>query len=210
MTEPICLGTTGRFGATVGSYLAALRPDIQHVNPEGLADPHHWPSARVSILAASRPEPGVCTFLDELSHERKRPFIPLVAEFRSLRLGPIVVPGNGGCWRCWNRRTLQHSSHPTCSAAMHEHYATHPDAGPKGYLRPFAMIGAAWIVQIIQTLDLQEHVGGHVWEIDLLTREISTSQVVGIHDCPRCGLHRDSPGRSFVEMRQALSHLWES
>jgi bacteriocin biosynthesis cyclodehydratase domain-containing protein len=132
----------------------------------------------------------------------------LVLDSAVLRLGPIVAPGGGGCWNCWARRSRQHAAWPNEQSALAQHYASQPDSGPKGFLEPFAMMGAARIGYAIEALDSSTPIGGYVWQIDLITRKVTTSTVVGIHDCRRCGLHRPAATRSFAEMQQTLAYLW--
>jgi len=60
----------------------------------------------------------------------------------------------------------------------------------------------------VEALDAGEALPGQVWQIDMINRKITTSTVVGVHDCPRCGLHRPGPTRSHAEMQQALAYLW--
>ena len=125
-----------------------------------------------------------------------------------MRVGPIVMPGQGSCWGCWVRRSRQHEKWPKEQAALSRHYATHADAGPLGYLEPFALMGAARLVYIINALKASSAIPGYVWEIDIVKRRMTSGTVVGVHDCPRCGLHRDASRRSFAEMQCKLAYLW--
>ena len=166
-----------------------------------------WPIARVMVIAAWRPVPNLCEWLDEFSYERQRPWLPLMLEFNVLRLGPIVVPG-ASCWGCWVKRYRQHVAWPNEISAVLQHYCSHADEGPRGYLEPFAMMGATQIHRVIDELDRASATPGYIWQIDMMTRKITTSRVIGVHDCPRCGLHRSPATRSYLEMQMELTHLW--
>lgn len=202
--------SVGPFGHSVGNYLRIFRDDVHvtPVNDNTIPLPDTWPDSRIIAVAAWRPVPTLCELLNQLSFERYCPFLPLILDSSILRLGPIVSPGNGACWNCWVRRSHQHSAWPKEQSALLQHYASYPDFGPQGYLEPFAMMGAAKITEAINSLDSSTAIPGHIWQIDMLTRKIATSTVVGIHDCPRCGLHRPVATRSFAEMQRGLAYLW--
>ena len=208
--EPLHLLSVGPFGGAVARYLRALRVDIceTHVVNNSILQPDTWPITRMNILAAWRPVPKLCELLDEHSHRQRRPFIPLVMDSTALRLGPIVVPGGGSCWECWMRRSRQHENWPKERAALLQYYATHPDTGPKGYIEPFAMMGAARLAQTIDALDLSNATPGQIWEIDVMTRRITVGKVIGVHGCSRCGLARPDSTRSVAQMQQELHYLW--
>jgi bacteriocin biosynthesis cyclodehydratase domain-containing protein len=199
--------SAGPFGRAVARYLAEFRADVFETNLDGAA-PELKPDASVNVVAAWRPVPAFCEVLDQASHECQRPFISLIADSTVLRLGPVVVPGQGSCWGCWVRRFRQHDPWPAERAEVLRRYTADASAGPKGYLEPFAMMGAARIAGALEALRSSAGIAGYVWEIDMLTRETKVSTVVGVHDCPRCGLHRPVQTRGFAEMRQELAYLW--
>ncbi len=210
MTEPVNIIPIGPFGAAVARCLSRVRSDTVVTAMEGRAapTPESLPDARMDVLAAWRPVLESCEMLDEVSHRRGRAFIPLTLDSGILRVGPVVVPGAGSCWHCWLRRTRQHTPGLQYRFALWQHYSRNDDTGPRGFLEPMAAMSAARISQIIDGIDARDDVGGHVWQMDLMTRKITISTVVGIHDCPRCGLHRPAEGRTHAEMQAALSHLW--
>jgi bacteriocin biosynthesis cyclodehydratase domain-containing protein len=162
----------------------------------------------MTILATWRPVPDLCSALNDYSFERHQPFVPLVMNSQCLSLGPIVMPGVGGCWACWLRRARQHDTWPQEQAALAHFYKANPELGPNGYLEPFALMGAARLAQTIQALDSSTAIPGQIWTIDLITRRIVVGTLVGIHGCPRCGLGRAEDSRSIAEMRSELSYLW--
>jgi bacteriocin biosynthesis cyclodehydratase domain-containing protein len=208
--KPALLLSLGPFGSAVARQLKTLRRDFVGITVAGSAFPtdSRWTTARMYIVASWRPVADLCESITNLSCQQERPFVPLVMDSAMLRLGPVFIPGQGGCWDCWTRRSRQHSPSREEHSALADHYATHPDDGPQGYLEPFALIGAARISAVMDAADSLFSMGGYLWQIDLMTRIITTGKVVGIHDCPRCGLHRPPTTRTFSEMRGALAHLW--
>lgn len=210
LPNPLHVLSVGPFGRKVASYLAALRSDITDTTVvDGIVPlPSTWPSARLMILVSWRPVPDLCELLNQLSHEWQRPFLPVIQDLTAIRLGPLVLPGRGSCWNCWVTRWRQHSGWTKERASLWRYYAEHPSAGPLGYLEPFALITAARIAQTVAAFDSSTATPGHIWQIDMMTRQVATSTVVGVHDCPLCGLGRSKTTRSFAAMHKELEYLW--
>jgi len=195
--------TAGAFGRAVGVHLQTLLGDAL----DGIDDAvEGCPRADVHVLAAWRPMPALCEQFDRLSHERRRPFVPLTVDGAVLRLGPVVVPGRGPCWSCWSRRAKQHAA-PAIGRGRD--VAAQDSAGIEPSTEPYALLGAARIVQTIEALQQRASIAGHVWQLDMTTREITTTTAVGVHDCPLCGLHRRHETRTVSDMRRHLAHLWQ-
>jgi bacteriocin biosynthesis cyclodehydratase domain-containing protein len=209
-SRAIHIFTVGKFGQAVAARLEAQRPEVVEtaVKNDTIPIPGMWPDSCVTVIAGWRPSPNLCEMLEEFSYQRQRPFVPLFQVSGALRLGPVVVPGKGPCWTCSLRRFKQHAEWPEAEAALLDHYARLPESGPHGFLEPFAVMAAARLSHTIQQLLDQEPIGGQIWQIHMLTRDIIKSQAIGIHGCPRCGLDRAAPARTFIRMHEQLSYLW--
>jgi bacteriocin biosynthesis cyclodehydratase domain-containing protein len=209
---PVHILSAGPFGQSVTQYLKNLWPNtVETVLTGNEPRPSTtWHMADVRILVAGRPMPKLCEWLDGVSHQSGRPCFPVVLDSTALRLGPVVVPGKGGCWRCWILRSAQQADWSEERSALHEYYSSNAATGPRGYLEPFAMIAASQIAQTLRALATSSEAAGYIWQMDLLTGRISTSTLVGIHNCPQCGLHRPALMRSVAEMRDALAGLWNN
>jgi bacteriocin biosynthesis cyclodehydratase domain-containing protein len=209
---PVLLLSVGGFGLAVAKFLVTLRTDVEElvVTDDTIPLPEVWPHARMHLIASWRPVHHICDLLNELSHGWRTPFVPLVADSKRLQLGPVTIPGGGSCWACWVRRSRQHAAWPKEYSALLEYYASHPQAGPQGYLEPFALMAAVRLSETIDALDRSTATAGEVWQIDMITREITTSMVVGVHDCPWCGLGQSPRTRSFAGIQSHLADLWTS
>lgn len=205
--ESVHLLSVGPFAKAVAGWLKTFRHDVIET---ALTDEHAVQPgiARITVVAAWRPVSGLCELLDTLSFEWQRPFVPLIVESSILRMGPVVMPGRGACWQCWQQRARQHSEWALAQSALLQHYASAPQAGPQGFLEPFAVMAATRIAQVIEDLDSQSAMPGFIWQIDMLSRAITTAVAIGIHDCPRCGLHQPLAELSFAAMQRDLAHLW--
>ena len=139
----------------------------------------------------------------------ERTVIPIVLEANSLQVGPLLVPGGDCCWRCWDRRTRQHSMAVAPARIGFEIESnSQPDENPL-FLEPAALLAASWASELASLLSLGKVGGGYSRRINLLTRQITESTVLGVHGCPYCGLHRPEATRSHAEIRSALAYLWE-
>src|SRR5215471_13949202 len=209
-TMPVHLLSVGAVGRAVARYLKTFRSDVVEttVSNHTVPIPELWPASRLTVIAGWRPTPTLCELVEELSYQWQRPFVPLFQASTVLRVGPVVIPGHGPCWTCWTQRCRQHAEWPEADALIFEHYAQQSEAGPSGFLEPFAMMGAERVSCVIDQLSTSNAVGGNIWQIDILTRDITVSRVVGLHACPRCGLHRLAATRTLRPMQTELAYLW--
>ena len=199
----------GTFGAAAARYLSDYSlGDLYIRQPLSAEIPGAVPD--IYIVIAGRPAPHVCDRIDDLCHTTDRRFIPVVLDRFNLCLGPVVLPHCGSCWRCWLRRSQQHDPLWQQKEAIAQFYGEHANAEPKGYLEPIAMIAAARIAHTIKALRGGKSLGGHVWQLNVATLEISSGIAIGVHNCNRCGLNRPSGLRSVALLEKELRHLWRS
>jgi bacteriocin biosynthesis cyclodehydratase domain-containing protein len=193
----------GPFGKAVADDLAALQPNCYVRSP---SEP--LTASQLLLLAAWRPVSALCKRLNLLSHDWRIPFIPLIAESATLRLGPVVIPGAGACWECFVTRYAQHDRHTEERSALWRYYDAHPDDGPKGYLRPLAMMAAVRLSQVIDAVESGGLSGGYMWSLNIPRRQSLSSTVVPVHGCACRVAPTDSESRRFAEMRDSLKCLW--
>ena len=210
--EHVQVMTLGRFADAVYEYLQELCPDVAQTRLDDMSLPAELAElgGRIYILVAWRPAPSICSALNKRSHLTGRPFVPIIVDNTALQLGPVVLPNQGACWECWVRRSNQHSPWPAARDALFKYYDANAQAGPPGYLEPLAMVAAAEIAAIVEAVDSGSARGGYVWHMDIITRAITTSTVVGVHGCDQCGLGRSVDERTFSAMRDDLSWLFSN
>jgi bacteriocin biosynthesis cyclodehydratase domain-containing protein len=209
----IAVVPVGSFGRAVAKYLALICPGTTEIVAPGSGcsiDQMPVGGCGVLAVAAWRPVPSMVKSLCQLSQAARWPFIPLIVESSSLRLGPVIVPGISGCWDCWLLRAKQHAPSDKEQSALWSYYETHPEIGPRGFLESFAMLGASEIISASRRCEGSAEAAGYIWEMNTFTRDVSTGRLVGVDDCPHCGLQRDLRERTFVELRQSLAFLWKS
>lgn len=185
--RPICSLSFGSFGRAVIAYLKKMRNDC--VDADGPAvEGETLIDARTYVVASWRPVASICKKLNEISHQRSVPLLPVIVDGKILYIGPVIVPGSGPCWECWIRRKRQHDRYAAMHLAIEDFYVNQPDAGPVGYLEPFAHLAAAHLSDIIGSLDDKTATAGQVWRMDMITRDLSCNMVTGVHGCRWCGI----------------------
>jgi hypothetical protein len=202
--------SVGPYGRAVAEYLGALRADVIETTWDfsSAFSALDLAPARVRVVAAWRPVPLLCRWLDDCGRRRGETLIPLILDCTLLQLGPVMIPPHSPCWDCHVRRSLQHSSYPLAQTAVWEFYDRHTDLGPRGFLEPFATIGASMVAQTIDTMDTSRVLPGYIRQIDLLSRNTTTGRTIGVDACVRCGRGRSAVERSSSDLKADLEFLW--
>lgn len=134
-----------------GEDLASVLSDLHETLVQDLSDarePSRWPKAEVQIVASSREEPEAFATCDLAAFALRRPWLPVVLEARSVRVGPLVRPG-GACYRCFLRRQEQLGHRCPIDAAIESQ-----DLQPRivGYLPSHVHQAAIFTQMLIETL----------------------------------------------------------
>ncbi|KJJ41555.1 hypothetical protein UM89_12605 [Bacillus subtilis] len=209
--KPIHIMTTGDFGREVAQQLSKKIDNIVITplnEPLYLLPSDRFPSARLHIFASWKSSSFISKQLDQLCFKWNEPWLPITMDHPYIRIGPLVIPGEGPCYHCFESRYLQHSPVPQYVKKIDTYYHSHPDAGPKGFLRSFAGWSAIFASTVIKSIDENElSQSGRVWKLNMLTRESFSSQTISVHGCPRCGLKRPEENRSVKHLSENLQPL---
>lgn len=194
--------TMGAFGSAVGhrvrERLAASPPiDISCFDLTALAFDLH-----PIVWASSCERTTTADTIDEIAHRLGRTWIPIVFEHPVIRVGPFVRPGCGACYRCFVRRRNQHSLLPEHSSALHALYDRGESLGPSGFLPHHVELAAAILVRQCDRLTNGRLETAEVVLADVISGRLSTTGVVPVHRCDRCGArHRgDDTWASFEQL----------
>lgn len=198
------------FGQAVGEALQELVPWAVQMtlSIEQFLKTPDLPGAQAYLLVAGYPASRLCHILNDLSYTHQVPFLPAIISSPYLEIGPLVIPGSGACYACYECRFLQHTALPQVHKRRHQYYDTHPIPDPVGYLPPLAFLTATRLVQLlVQGLERPGHAGGYYWRWNIVHAEAHQSHVIGMHGCMYCGLKRDEKGRSFQAMQGYLRRI---
>ncbi|MFG2179974.1 TOMM precursor leader peptide-binding protein [Streptomyces abikoensis] len=201
----------GDFGVAVAEQLLREHDGVEVTSDR---DSHQqfsagWPQADVRVLVSWREAPHLAEILDARSAAWRTPWFPIVAEHPRLRIGPLVVPGAGACYRCFRKRRAQHERDNAITAALHAHYDAEPAAGPEGFLPQHVSLAAGSALDLLHRLedDGGRRDAGTVRHWHLLEQLITSARVVGVHGCDRCRTNagRNPAGSSWEDLANDLA-----
>lgn len=211
MTQ-IHLIPVGEFGREVAAQVADHFD--AYISPEQEAGlPSSWPKSDVQIIASWREVPWLFSLADRMARGLDRPWFPAVLDAKSLRVGPLIVPGRSGCYACFIKRQRQHSRLSPTDLELFSHYDANPDAGILGHLPSHVRIASSLIrSQVERFLDGQrpENRGipaadpsGELVRVGMTGLNISRGRLTGVHGCPACSpADPDSSWRSLSELAE--------
>lgn len=198
--KPLFVLTVGEFGHAVGRRLAALLPDRDvrtAALPASAAQAAELVrSASALAVATWRPHAEACRWIDDAAHDAVVPWTLTELHGTRLTCGPVVAPGHGPCYHCYQRRWASHHPAPEREMVLERAYARDPALGLPGFITPLVHIAAA---SLAEDLAAPERLAGRLRLVDVVTAAVQETAVLGIHACPRCGLKHDGPpGSRFI------------
>jgi bacteriocin biosynthesis cyclodehydratase domain-containing protein len=204
-----CLVSSGAFGSAVAERLIDYGHQGKWVtNPtvSGLAGALVvGPSIPiVSILWREWPE--LSEELDKVAHARSAPWLPVVLDHPEVRVGPLVLPGQSPCYKCFLARRRQHEQQTAVLSALHAAYDANSELGPRGYLMGHVLVAASIAKTVTRDVD---QYGGQLILFDVLQHEVNASLVTSVHGCERCAADASRRARS-AEILAALRSAWPS
>jgi bacteriocin biosynthesis cyclodehydratase domain-containing protein len=153
--------------------------------------------ARAVVLALPRPSRTLCELADLAAYEHAVPWLPVILEHPFLRIGPLVVPPAGPCFRCYRARRLQHDTEREFSVAFEAAYDSGDSSGPIGYLPHHARLAAAATLRLLDqgcATSARALPGtGQVLAYDVVSGLLSVNRVVSCHDCTHAGSDESRP-----------------
>ncbi|WP_201028604.1 hypothetical protein, partial [Geobacillus sp. B4113_201601] len=87
----------------------------------------------------------LCKYIDNINHNYKKCFLPIVVDHPYLTVGPFVQYGQGACYHCYYERFMQHNPIPHVTRALERHYSEFIGKGPKGYHPLDVAIVSNWL-----------------------------------------------------------------
>jgi bacteriocin biosynthesis cyclodehydratase domain-containing protein len=195
----------GRFGESVASYLRHFFISVRHTQLHWASDIRNLTLEKEPlILASSRPLPKACEVADEVAFAQGIAFVPAILAANSLTVGPVTGPHSQTCWICWQKRRLQHSNRPVEEKLLLDYYSREDVAGPAGFLPSFPLMAAAKVADFLAS---PNQASSPVWQFHVYTRQITIGACLGIHDCPRCGLHRPAISRTVDILQPSVRRI---
>jgi bacteriocin biosynthesis cyclodehydratase domain-containing protein len=201
----VMIGGAGGFGRRVAGFMSAWLPEAQEfdvasgISAGSRISDAFSAEADAVVLALWRPDSALCEMADELSFRNAVAWLPVIMEHPVIRIGPLVRPKAGPCFRCYAARKAQHDRQPWITAALDGGYQRDQDCGPGGYLPHQARMAAAVALEALgagtassdqRSQSLLD--GEVVTTVGLVTGGLQSNPVIAVHNCDRCG----APGPS--------------
>ncbi len=188
----VLAGGVGEFGERVAGFLSGWLPEAEEYKvADGLAAAFSAASAAVA-LALWRPEPDLCELADELSFQYQIAWLPVIMEHPVIRVGPLVDPAAGPCFRCYSRRRAQHDRQPWITATLYAGYRRDQAWGSGGYLPHQARMASAVALKALADHAIapasrrDDDRLGEVATIGLMAGGLTVNPVIACHNCDRC------------------------
>ncbi|HET6435792.1 MAG TPA: TOMM precursor leader peptide-binding protein [Xanthomonadaceae bacterium] len=196
---PLLALHAGDFGLAVAERVAAADPAALLL-PLDAADDALEAAVAVSdfvAVASWRPYLDACRWLDDACHRLGRRWAVVELSGSMLDCGPLIDPGAGtGCYHCYLARTDAHRREGDRRRVLRQAYALDPRLGPQGHTPALVAIAAASLVG-----HRTSATSGRFRHVDVLSGGVMESELIPLHDCPRCRPHASGrrPDRRYVE-----------
>ena len=203
----ILLCVEGSFGRSVARDLKSYCFEVSEVYLDGATRVTEIPfaSGDVVVLISSKPLPSLCSDLDGIASSGELTFLALTLYGNYIQVGPLVRRWCECCWSCFQTRLAHHMGESDVRKTITNYYEDSAASGPQGFLRPFSLLSAARLAQVLCDLDLTTN-RDEVWQLSLDSGAIETGSPLGLHGCSRCGTQRVEETRTIDLLRCLVNH----
>jgi bacteriocin biosynthesis cyclodehydratase domain-containing protein len=198
----------GEFGARVASLLRRAPGRPVHRADELPAVLAAEPLT--VILAAGWRPPGLPEQCDEWAFAKRKSWLPIVMSHPHIRIGPLVLPGQGPCFKCFETRAAQHSQRSQTDSQRSQTDSQRSQTGgepaddqapenvtPRGYLAHHARLAAA-VADLMLARAEPEARPGMVASLNVLGTGVRWHTVIPVGRCQRCGGADPGPARASL------------
>lgn len=157
----------------------------------------------VAILGTFRREPASTLRLYEALHPTGSALVPVYLDDGVICVGPVFLPGQPPCPRCYEERLVQHDPAPSYAQARAELFdrSTSPSNHPLAAVLAF-VIGAA-ATSLPRAIEARDVHAGDIFRYPTVGAGSRRGRVVAVDGCPRCW--RGSIRRSDKRLLNALA-----
>lgn len=180
------------FGSAIARELAyGRREDSVRTEALGLP-PARWPRARIQVVSTLDDSSSEIDSVDELAFHLDRPWLPVVMRPRAFRVGPLIVPGVSGCYRCFRRRQYQHGRLSQTDRKIEASRRTDRDVSVSGFLPGHVSLAASLIRRDLEAAlsGDEESRAGRLTVVRWLSLGIAKGRLARVDGCDRCGATR--------------------
>ncbi|GAA3782514.1 hypothetical protein GCM10022225_83560 [Plantactinospora mayteni] len=187
----VVLLASGEFGRRLTDVLQGCLP-AERVRPAQTLEESFASRPDVVVAALWRADHTMCERADILAHKAGVSWLPVVLDHLTLRVGPFVSPGQGPCFRCFERRAAQHDPHWDSTPALRAGYERDQTLGPRGILPQHTRLAAGVAAGLLRQTAAGNPPAGRLVTVALPKMTVQRHHVVAEHACSRC---RTTPTR---------------
>jgi len=151
------------------------------------------------VFVSWRSSDAAAAALADAANDAGVPFFPVQLDNRVMVIGPLF--GHGGpCYRCFRARYLTHAAGADRQQLLWKLYADDASAGVAGFTPSMVRIAASAALSAIAA----ESADPTVRWFDVLTGDLTGSEIVAIHACTGPHDRARNRGERFVTALEAL------
>ena len=158
------------------------------------------------LLIVCEDEPAVKIFeaANEACLQKKIPWLGVGLSGVQGVIGPLVIPGETPCYRCYKLRERGNAPHVDEYTSFEDYLRANPDHQVKqGSLRAFdSLIGSLAALEVVYALtNISDPKSlGNLLVVDLLSFDIEAHPILRLPRCPVCSPTRDKPKRKVYDI----------
>ena len=203
----ILLCVEGSFGRSVARDLQSYSFEVSEVCIDGATTVAEIPvaSTDIVVLISSKPLPSICRDLDGMASIGAFTFLAVTLYGNCIQVGPLVRRSCECCWTCFQTRLTDRLGNSDVRKTIANYYENSGASGPQGFLRPFSILSAARLAQVLYDLDMTTN-RHEVWQLSFDSGTTEVGSPLGLHGCSRCGMKRVEKTRTVDLLSSLVNH----
>jgi bacteriocin biosynthesis cyclodehydratase domain-containing protein len=190
------------FGLAVSERFA-MHHRIALAGLDDALKPASWPRSDCQVVAGQREHPALFEMIDEMAFALDRPWVSVLLEPRSLRVGPVITPKVSPCYQCFIRRQHQHGRRTATDAELGDILNADLSVAHSGFLPAHATLASRLVDRLLRASEPTAREMPHLFRVGFAELNISESHLLGVHGCARCA-PQESPTSSWNSLASLL------
>ncbi|MCI0391368.1 MAG: TOMM precursor leader peptide-binding protein [Acidobacteria bacterium] len=156
------------------------------------------------VVCEDDPAVKVFELANEVCLQKKIPWLGVSLSRLQGMIGPMVIPGETPCYRCYKLRERSNAAHVNDYISFEDYLRNNPGHSVRqGSLRPFdSIIGSLAALDVVYALtNLADPKSlGNLLIVDLLNLELESHPILRLPRCPSCSPARNKPKRKIYDI----------
>lgn len=153
---------------------------------DAVYDSTGWQAARLRVLVCPRRDRHAEERMETVAWGTRRPWMPVQLGPRSIRVGPVIVPGMSACLSCFYRRQRQHGKRNGVDDGLERSLAETNSPGYRGHLPAHVDLVAGLLTAVAQSDASITAFATRFWRLGYGEMAVRESLLTPAAACPRC------------------------